>query len=135
MRILSVLLFYGWSGALLVLGGAGVFTGAWELQRIFHIDLQGLGPEAAANLLNQYRFLKGIEFGIGVFCFLFRKEIFRIPRFNRLFLSIVFLGAAARALAIAIDGWPHWAFVGLTILEFVTGFVVAFHSRSTLERA
>jgi hypothetical protein len=135
IRILSGILFYGWAGALLVLGGIGVFTGRWELAVIFHIDLERMGEEARANLLNQYRFLKGIEFGFGLFCFLFRQEIFRVPRFNRLFVAIVFFGAAARALAIALEGWPHWAFIVVTGLEFMTGFAVVIASRKTLERA
>jgi hypothetical protein len=134
MTRLNYLLFYGWSGALLVLGGLGVFTGAWELKSIFQIDLAGMGREATANLLNQYRFLKAIEFGFGLFCFMFRREIFRSLVFNRLFVSIVFLGAAARALSIAVEGWPHWGFVGITVLEFLTGFVVWAYSRRTVER-
>ena len=134
MRILTTILFYGWSGALLVLGGLGVFTGRWEVSTLFKIDLEGMGLEAKANLLNQYRFLKAIEFGFGLFCFVFRKEIFRVPRFNRLYVSIVFLGACARALAIALEGWPHWAFIIVTILEFATGFAVVIYSRRTLER-
>ena len=83
MKVLGAVLFSGWVGALVLLGGAGVFTGEWELRQIFHIDLAGMGPEAKANLLNQYRFLKGIEFGFGVFCVVFRREIFRSAVFNR----------------------------------------------------
>jgi hypothetical protein len=135
MRILSTVLFYGWAGALLVLGGMGVFTGRWELAHVFQINVEGMGYEAKANLLNQYRFLKGIEFGFGLFCFLFRKEIFRVAPFNQLFVSIVFVGALARALAIVLEGWPHWAFVVVTILEFMTGFAVVIYSRTTLERS
>lgn len=130
MRVLSLILFTGWAGALLLLGGAGLFTGAWDLRSIFHIDLANLDTEGRGNLLNQYRFLKAIEFGFGAFCFVFRDRIFRVPVYNRLFLSIVFLGAAARALSIAVDGRPHWAFVGITILEFLTGAVIAVYTRS-----
>jgi hypothetical protein len=134
MRILAKFLFYGWSGALLVLGGLGVFTGAWEIRSIFQIDLEGMGREATANLLNQYRFLKAVEFGFGLFCFVFRNEIFRLLVFNRLFVSVVFLGAAARALSIVLEGWPHWGFIGVTLLEFLTGIVVVIYSRQTVER-
>jgi len=135
MRILTAALFCGWSGAVLVLGGLGIFTGAWELERIFRIDLAGMGPVATANLLNQYRFLKAIEFGFGLFCFVFWREIFRSRVFNRLFVTVVFLGAAARALSIVIEGLPHWGFVGITLLEFLTGFVVVAYSRRTVERS
>ncbi len=134
MRVLSLILFTGWAGALLLLGGAGLFTGAWELRSIFHIDLANLDTEGRGNLLNQYRFLKAIEFGFGAFCFMFRDRIFRVPAYNRLFLSIVFLGATARALSIALEGRPHWAFVGITVLEFLTGVVILIHTRHTMER-
>jgi hypothetical protein len=134
MRILTLVLFYGWVGALLLLGGLGLFTARWEIPAIFEIDLESMSREGRANLLNQYRFLKAIEFGFGLFCFLFRRRIFSEPSFNRLFVSIVFLGAAARALAIALEGRPHWAFVLVTILEFLTGFAFLFYSRRTLAR-
>jgi hypothetical protein len=134
MKLLSAVLFAGWVGALVLLGAAGIFTGEWELRHIFRIDLAGMGGEAQANLLNQYRFLKAVEFGFGLFCVVFRREIFRVPLFNRLFLSIVCLGAAARALSVAVDGWPHWGFTGVTVLEFLTFVVVGLHSRETLER-
>ena len=134
MKILTIILFCGWSGAVLVLGGLGIFTGAWELEKIFRIDLAGMGPVATANLLNQYRFLKAIEFGFGLFCFVFWREIFRSRVFNRVFVAVVFLGAAARALSITIEGVPHRAFVGITILEFLTGFVVVAYSRRTVDQ-
>jgi hypothetical protein len=133
MRFFSKLLFFGWVAALVVLGGLGIFTGKWELATIFRIDLAGMSHEAQDNLLNQYRFLKAVEFGFGLFCVLFRREIYRNPLYNRLFLSIVFLGAAARALSIVVDGWPHWAFTAITVLEFLTFIVVALDTRRTLE--
>lgn len=133
MKMLNYVFFYGWSGALLLLGGLGIFTGSWDLGTVFRIDLESMSQEAVANLLNQYRFLKAIEFGFGLFCFLFRREIFTIPTFNRLFISVVFLGAAARALSIVMEGWPHWGFIGITILEFMTFIIVTIYSRYTLE--
>lgn len=135
MRLLTALLFWTWVGALVLLGGSGIFTGEWELRLVYGIDLASMSPMEQAGLLNQFRFLKAVEFGFGFFCILFRREIRRVPLFNRLFLSIVFLGASARALAIALDGWPHWTFTGITLLELLTGIVLALDSRRTLERA
>ena len=134
MKTLNYILFYGWAGALLVLGATGIFTSRWELETIFQINLDAMGAEALGSMLNEYRFLKSIEFGFGLFCFLFRKEIFTIRLFNRLFLAIVFVGVLARALAIAVDGWPHWGLVAVTIFEFLTGVVVMIYSRRTLEK-
>ena len=132
MKFFNNLLFFGWVGALVLLGGLGIFTGKWELGTIFQIDLGRMSHEAQDSLLNQYRFLKAVEFGFGIFCVLFRREIYQDLRCNRLFLSVVFLGAAARVLSIAVDGWPHWAFTGVTVLEILTFLVVALYSRGTL---
>lgn len=135
MRALAILMFYGWSGALLVLGAVGIFTGRWELETIFALDVAQLSDERTATLLNQYRFLKAIEFGFGLFCFAFRKEIFTVRRFNRLFLAIVFLSSSARALSMILEGLPHWGLTGITVLEFATGFVIAGHTRRSLRQS
>ena len=133
MKSFNNLFFFGWVGALILMGGVGVFAGKWELATAFRVDLAGMSREARDNLLNQYRYLAAVEFGFGLFCVRCRREIYKNPLFNRLFLSIVFLGAAARALSIAVDGWPHWAFTAITVLEFLTFIVVALYSRRTLE--
>jgi hypothetical protein len=122
-------------GALVLLGGLGIFTGAWELQNVYQLPLAGMSQESRANLLNQYGYLKAIELGFGLFSLLFRKEIFKVPAFNRLFLAVVFVGVAARVLAIVVNGWPHWSFTGITVFELAAGIVVALYSRSTLERS
>lgn len=132
MKTIATVLFYGWSGALLVLGAAGIFTGRWELATIFNVDLALLGQKGTATLLNQYRFLKAVEFGFGLFCFVFTREIFTVRIFNRLFLGIVFLGSIARALSMLVEGMPHWALTGITVLEFATGFAFAAYTRKTL---
>ena len=135
MRGLAILMFYGWSGALLVLGALGIFTGRWELETIFRLDLVQLSQERTATLLNQYRFLKAIEFGFGLFCFAFRTEIFTVRAFNRLFLAIVFLSSSARGLSMRLEGPPHWALTGITLLEFATGFVIAGYTRRSLRHS
>jgi Domain of unknown function (DUF4345) len=133
MRLLNVLLFFGWVGTLVLVGASGIFIARWELATVFHVDLGAMSDEARSTLINQYRFLKALEFGFGIFCVLFRREIYKDPRFNRLFLSVVLLGVGARVLSMAVDGWPHWAFIVLTILELLTFVVVALYSRQTLE--
>ncbi|MGH9237099.1 MAG: DUF4345 family protein [Vicinamibacterales bacterium] len=132
MKALAILLFYGWSGALLLLGAVGMFNGRWEIERIFALDLDALGQERTATLLNQYRFLKAVEFGFGLFCFIFKDEIFTRRVFNRLFLWVVFLGAGARALSLLLEGLPHWSLTGITVLEFVSGIVIALHTRRSV---
>ena len=62
--------------ALILVGGSGVFIAEWELRHVFALDTAALGPSAEATLLNQYRFLKAIEFAAGVACLIGFKPIF-----------------------------------------------------------
>lgn len=133
MKLLTAILFVGWSGALLLLGGVGVFTARWELERIFQVDLQGMGPAAAAGLLNQYRFLKALEFAVGFLCLTYWREIFRLPAVNRLFVWVVGLGAAARVLSLLFDGMPQPPYVGVTVFEVLTFLVVLAYSRRVVQ--
>jgi len=130
MRVVAMTFFYGWSGALLVLGGLGIFIGAWEVENVFRIDV---GRNEAANFFNEYRFLKAMEFGFALCCLAYRNEIFKSRRANRLFVSMVLLGAAARAISIAVEGLPHWGLMAVTVLEFLTGLVVLAYARQTVE--
>ncbi len=134
MKKLTLLFFWGYVAMLIGVGGSGIFIAEWELHHIFHIDLQALAEEPRASILNQYRFLKGIELGFGLFCVTFRKEIFEAVRFHRLFLIMLFIGVAARTLSIVIDSVPHWAFIGFTIGEFITGALVFVYARQTLTK-
>ena len=131
MRLLTLVCFYGYVAVLVGAGGSGIFIAEWELQTIFHLDLGTLDDQVQATILNQYRFLKSMELGFGLFCIVFRKEIFAAPLFLRLFLIILFVGVGARALSVVLDGVPHWAYVSFVILEFITGVLVFVYSRQT----
>ena len=113
--------------ALTLVGGAGVFIAEWELQHVFALDTAALGPSAEATLLNQYRFLKAIEFAAGVACLIGFKQIFAEPRITRLFLLLVGAGAGARILAIVADGWPKPMFLAFLAIELAVFVLVALH--------
>jgi hypothetical protein len=116
----------------------GLFVPRWEplhfevfARAIFRADFS---PEVMASALNQYRFMKSEEFAFGVFALIFRKEIYAIPKFNRFFLSIVFLGAFIRALSLFVDGRPNSAYIFFTILETTIGVIILAYSRITLTK-
>ena len=113
--------------ALIVVGGSGVFIAEWELQHVFALDTAALAPSVEATLLNQYRFLKAIEFAAGVVCLIGFERIFGEPRITRLFLLLVGAGAAARVLAIVADGWPEPVFLIFLALELAVFVLVALH--------
>lgn len=136
----NAIAFYSYALFLVTAGGlAGLFAPRWGplefevfARAIFPADLT---PEVMASALNQYRFMKSMEFGFGVFALVFRKEIYTDRKFNRFFLAIVFLGAAMRVLSILVDGRPHGAYIFFAILEFTIGAIIFAHSRTTLRNS
>ncbi|HTS52065.1 MAG TPA: DUF4345 family protein [Burkholderiales bacterium] len=132
MALLTRILFWGYLLMLVGVGASGIFIADWELSRVFHVPLSSMDALQRSTVLNQYGFLKSIEFAFGLFCVLCRDEIFRVPKFNRIFLVGVFGGVAARTLAILLNGVPHWAFVVFLALELTTGVLVLIKSRSSV---
>lgn len=132
MALLTRILFWGYVLMLLGVGASGILVAEWELIRIFRVRLDDMDSLARATILNQYRFLKSIEFAFGLFSLLCREEIFRVPKFNRIFLIGLFGGVGARVLAIVVDGMPHWAFLVFLTLELATGVLVLIQSRKSL---
>ena len=134
------LAFYSYAWFLVTAGGIlGLFVPRWGplefevyARAIFQADFT---PEVMASALNQYRFMKSVEFGFGLFALLFRKEIYTVPKFNRFFLGIVFLGATMRVLSMVVDGRPHKAYIFFAALEFTIGIIILVYSRFTLRHS
>lgn len=120
----ALVFFYGYTAMLLCVGFSGIFIAHWELQRIFGIKLSLMTHEGAATILNQYRFLKAMEFSFGVFCLSYRTKIFAGGGARKLFLAGVFTGVAARSISIIASGWPQWAFTIFLVLELACGVLV-----------
>lgn len=124
MRTVAQVAFWGYVAMLVAVGASGIFAARWELTRVLRLPVASYAPDVRATLLNQYRFLKAVELGFGAFAVVFQREIFAEPRVHALFLFMLFAGAAARALSIAVDGRPHVAFIAFTVLELLTGALV-----------
>lgn len=130
--------FYGYALFLVISGGIlGILVPRWGplsfevyARAVFNNGLQG---EPLVSALNQYRFMKSIEFGFGLYALLFRREIYTQRKVNRFFLGIIFLGAANRALSMVIDGRPHPAYIFFVVLEVVVGFLIYLHTRVTVD--
>jgi hypothetical protein len=123
------LLHFGYSGMLVVIGAAGILTARWELETVFRTGLSEWPLDTQATMLNQYRFLKSVELGAGLFCFLYRPAILTGGKASALFLAIVGLGVLARTLSWIVDGRPATLFVVFLILEACVFIVVAMHLR------
>jgi hypothetical protein len=135
LRVVARVLFFAYAAMLLGVGAAGIFTARWELTRVFHVDVVAMSPMDGATFLSQYRFLKALELGLGVFCFAYRRRIFTERSFNRFFLFFVLAGVAARSLSLIADGWARWPFIAFLLLELGTAAAVFAYPRPALTHA
>ena len=120
VKSLATVFQFGYGLMLLGVGAVGIFTARWELASVF-------GVPADATFFNQYRFLKSLEFALGLFCLGYRQRILRGGSEAWLFLTLVGVGVFARALSWGVDGQPRPVFVGFILLEAATFLLVAGH--------
>lgn len=136
MRILSYLFFYTYIGLVLIAGFWGAFLGAdLDHQLLLSLDTSTLADTTRANVLTQYRFLRAMELGFGLFAIVFRAEIFTVKKFNALFLIIMLAGVLARGVSLIVDGSPSWIFYFFMIYEAVGVIIIYLYSRKQLEQA
>ena len=133
---LNALAFYGYALFLVTAGGllglvAPTFAPmAFEAYggTFFQLDLPS---ETMNSALNQFRFMKSLEFGLGVYAFLFRKEIFTVRKHTLYFVGITMLSALSRGLSLLLDGMPHPAYLAFMAVEFSVAVIVFLYARHT----
>jgi hypothetical protein len=118
---------------MVVAGAWGVVFGRFDQSRLLGLDLDRLAPRTEANVMTQYRFLRAIELGFGLFAILYKEPIYQKRAFNRLFLFTMTAGVAGRGLSLRLDGTPSpimYVFGGWEVLG--VGVIYAY-TRTTLE--
>ena len=136
-RILKPLawsLFYAYVVTLILAGAWGIVGARVDFPVLLHQPVDRLAAHGTANVLSQYRFLRAIEFGFGLFALRYRAEIYSRPAYNELFLSTMALGVVARSISIGIDGRPSipmLSFLGIELLGVISIFI---YTRRTLRR-
>lgn len=131
VRWAAYILFYGYVLLLVIAGALGALFATVDLGWLIGLDLPDPGEPSRADLLSQYRFLRGVEFGVGVTFLVLRREVFSVRLINRLFLVVLASGIVARALSILIDGSPspiHYFFLVSETLGLLAIFA---HTRKT----
>lgn len=133
MKQLSYFFFYTYIGLILLAGFWGAF-GNPRLDHIwlFNLDTNTLPEESSINMLSQYRFLRALELGYGLFAILFTKEIFTQKRFNTLFLLIMFSGVLARVVSWVVEGSPSRLFYFFLIYEMTGVVIIYLYTRKTI---
>lgn len=107
MRQASYFFFYTYIGLVIIAGFWGAFVNpVWDFATLFQFQINELDDFVRINILSQYRFLRAIELGFGIFSLVFMKEIFSGRKFNSIFLIIMGLGIAARVASWIVDGNP-----------------------------
>lgn len=134
MKTAATVLFYVWAGAAALFGAVGLAAATWELPLVFHVPLDGMQPGDRADLLNQYRFLRGVELGVGLLFLALRREVLHERRLGLLFVVVVGAGALGRIAGIALDGWPSPWMVALLVIELAAMVAVALHLRALSAR-
>ncbi|MCY1043255.1 DUF4345 family protein [Corallococcus sp. bb12-1] len=136
-RWIDALAFQGYAWFLILVGGVlGLLVPRWG-PLAFEVYARGvfdagLPDQTLGSALNQYRYMKSMEFGFGVFCVCFRDFIYTDRRFNRFYLGIIFLGTAERALSVLLDGMPRPFYVAAIFIELSVGLIVFISTRRTL---
>ena len=129
MRFLSYFFFYTYIGLVVLAGLWGAFLfPALDFSILFQLDLNDLNDYERINLLSQYRFLRALELGFGLFALLFTKEIFFDKKFNRLFLCIMGLGILARVASWVMDGNPSYLTKFFLIYEAVGWWLILIYT-------
>ncbi len=129
MKRAAHLLFYVWVAAAVLFGLGASLAATWELPLVYGLDLDGLATGDRAALLNQYRFLRGLEAGVGVLFFVLRRDVFEDRRIGGLFVVVAGAGAAGRLLSLVLDGAAVWTLC-LFVFEAGAALGVGFYLRS-----
>lgn len=133
MKLLNYFFFFTYIGLVILAGFWGAFIGAdLDQQMLLGLDTNVLAEKTRANVLTQYRFLRAMELGYGLFAIVFREEIFSIKKFNLLFLVIMLAGVLARVISLIVDGYPHWIFYFFMIYEGIGVVIIYLYSQKQL---
>jgi len=126
LRRASLVFFFVYVASLIVAGAWGMVGARVDMWVLLRLHINDLPDRTAANLLSQYRFLRAIEIGFGVFALTYWRRIYSIRTYNRLFLSVMATGVAARLLSLGLDGGPSWwmyLFLGWELVGVVLIFL------------
>ena len=135
MKRASYFFFYTYIGLVVLAGAWGAFINpVWDFANLFKFQISELDDFERINILSQYRFLRGLELGFGIFSLTFFKEIFSEIKFNRVFLSIMGLGILARIASWIWDGNPGSLTKFFMFYEALGWVMIFIYSKSTIEK-
>jgi hypothetical protein len=130
IRPANYFFYYAYIGLVIVAGFWGAFINPYyDYRLLFNFDMHTLPDFQRINIMSQYRFLRAIELGFGIFSLLYAKDIFSKEKFNWLFIFIMGSGVLSRIISIIIDGSPSGLMFFFLIFELVGLTVIFLYSR------
>jgi len=133
MNWISRFFFYTYVGLVVFAGFWGAFINPhFDFRLLFQLDTMDLDENVRINLLSQYRFLRALELGFGLFSLQFIHQIFNDKVFNRLFLIIMFSGILARVVSMIVDGMPGIMHLFFLTYEFIGLMIIYLYTRKTI---
>jgi len=133
MNWISRFFFYTYVGLVVAAGFWGAFINPhFDFKLLFQLDTMELEENVRINLLSQYRFLRALELGFGLFSLRFVKQIFNDKTFNTLFLVIMFSGILARIVSMIADGIPGFMHLFFLSWESLGLVIIYLHTRKTM---
>lgn len=131
MRWISYFFFYTYVGLVLLAGFWGAFINPYfDFNQLFNLDPYTLTDYSRINTMSQYRFLRALEFGFGLFSIRFIKNIFIEKTFNTLFLIIMGSGVLARLVSWVMDGDPSYMTKFFMIYELLGLIIIYAYTRN-----
>lgn len=131
MRLANYFFYYSYVGLVAVAGFWGAFVHPeFDFRLLFKLETETLPDFQRINLLSQYRFLRAIELGFGLFAILFVKSIFSKKPLNRLFIFIMSTGVMARIISIVADGVPSGLMLLFLAWELAGVVIISIYSRN-----
>jgi hypothetical protein len=135
MKRASHFFFYTYIGLVVVAGFWGAFINpVWDFANLFKFQINDLNDFERINILSQYRFLRALELGFGIFALVFFKEIFSETKFNNVFLIIMGLGIMARIVSWLVDGNPGLLTKFFLFYEAIGWVMIFVFSKSSLAK-
>ena len=133
MSGLSYFFFYTYIGLVVVAGVWGAFISPhFDFKLLFGMNIMDLNENVRVDLLSQYRFLRALELGFGIFSLTFVQRIFHEKTFNTLFLTIMFSGILARIISLIADGIPGILHLFFMIYESTGLVIIYLYTRKTM---
>ena len=135
MRAANYFFYYTYIGLVIVAGFWGAFINpSFDYRLLFHFDINTLPDFSRINMISQYRFLRALELGFGIFSILFVKNIFTEKKFNMLFIFIMSSGVLARICSILFDGLPSGMMLFFLGFELVGVMIIYFYSHQLVKQ-